>query len=337
MKRRQLLAVAATTSATPVLMGTAPVATGGTVREVMPGDSIQEALDASPGRVVLAPGTHTLAAPLEMRPHRWLSGVLGATILRATEPVPVVLVVGNGRPIDRWKVSDLVIDARGASTGIDINIIGTAGNTGGEPDSQGRIDDVIITDPESHGIWYHGADAQAIITRGVRVRRAGSHAYRIESSDCWWSECEGTTLGDGGAGFYIEGSNHHFEHCKAWYCRGYGWHLRGVRNVFTGCESQDTRDHGWRIDYEENTLVGCIADTASMYDVGGAPGSADGFFVGPDSRIVLTGCLSYDRQPGDHVSQQRFGFNVPRALFDAGLLVGCTGWNNAASVFNLRG
>lgn len=144
-----------------------------------------------------------------------------------------------------------------------------------------------------------GKDAQAIITRGVRVRKAGVHAYRIENADSWWSDCEGTTTGSTGAGFHITGSNLNFEHCKAWYCRGYGWRVRGVRNTFTGCASQDTRYHGWRIDYQQNTLTACTADTAAAAAVGGTPNSADGFHVYPDTRVVLTGCLAYDRRPGN--------------------------------------
>ncbi len=340
MDRRQLLTLAAVgpaTAATAPFIGRGSSSTAAaSSREVMPGESIQAALDAGPGHVICAPGTHTLSSPIVLRSHRWLSGAFGATTLRPGSAMSALLVVGNAGPVDRWKISDLTIDATGAATGIDINIIGTAGNTHGEPDSQGRIEDVFISDPSQQGIWYRGTDAQAIITRGVRVRRAGIYAYRIENADSWWSNCEGTTTTSQGAGFYVTGSNLHFDHCGAWYCRGYGWHIRGVRNTFTGCAAQDTGGHGWRVAYEQNTLAACIADTASMYDVGGTPSGADGFYIDPATNITLTGCLAYDRRPNGHASQQRYGFSAPRAMFDAGLLLGCTGWDNAAGLYNKR-
>lgn len=340
MDRRSLLSSAAVVIPLAAAIGTpsrpADAAEIGATREVLVGQSVQAALDAGPGHVVLAPGTHLVPAPLRMRPHVWLSGAFGATTLRAAAALPAVVLAGGGGPIDRWQISDLVIDARSCETGIDINVVGTTGNTYGEPDSQGRIDNVLIGDATQNGIWYRGPEAHAIITRSVRVRRAGLHAYRIENADSWWSDCEGTTSGPSGAGFYVGGSNLHFSHCKAWYCRGYGWHIRGVRNVFTGCESQDTASHGWRVAYEENTLIGCLADTAGMYDVGGTSGTADGFYVDPSSNVSLTGCLAFDRQSGGHPAQQRYGFNVPRVLAAANLVVGCTGWANALATMNQR-
>lgn len=340
MKRRKFLPFVATlpaAAAVAALPATAE-ATTSSDREVLPGQDIQAALDAGAGRVVLAPGVHTLHQPLQMRRHRWLSGSYGATTLRAGGTLPTMLEVGGGGPIDRWKITDLMIDARNADTGIDINVVGSTGNAGGEPDSQGRIEDVVIGDAAVQGIWYRGRDAQAIITRGVRVRRAGVHAYRAENADSWWSDCEGTTSGSTGAGFLVTGSNLSFEHCKAWYCRQYGWQIRGVRNTFTGCASQDTRSHGWRIEYEQNTFTGCSADTAAAAAVGGAPGGADGFYVTPNTRVALTGCLAYDRRPGNPQPppQQRYGFNVPQALADAGLLVACTGWDNLTALINKR-
>jgi hypothetical protein len=340
MKRRQFLPIAAAIPA-GALVAAVPAnaeAAVTTDREVLPGENLQAALDAGPGRVVLAPGVHTLKETLHMRPRRWLCGSFGATTLRATAVMPAIVAVGGGGPIDRWKISDLVIDARDADTGIDINIVGTTGNAAGEPDSQGRIEDVLIGDAVAHGIWYRGKDAQSIITRGVRVRRAGIHAYRIENADSWWSDCEGTTTGSPGAGFHITGSNLSFEHCKAWYCRQYGWRVRGVRNSFTGCASQDTRNHGWRIDYEQNTLTACTADTAAAAAVGDIMNGGDGFYVGPKRRVSLTGCLAYDRRPGtpQPLAQQRYGFNAPKALADAGLLVACTGWDNATALVNKR-
>lgn len=337
MDRRQVLALGVLPMAAP-LVGVVRSATPttGQTRSVLPGDNIQAALDAGPGRVELAPGTYTLTAPLQMRPHVWLAGAFSASTLRAGVSMSAVILVGAGGPIDRWRISDLVIDARSASTGIDVNIVGTTGNTNGEPDSQGRVENVFVDDPTQQGIWYRGADAQAIVTREVRVRRAGVHAYRIENADSWWSDCEGTTSGGTGAGFYVAGSNLHFDHCKAWYCRGYGWYIHGVRNTFTGCESQDTGTHGWRIAYDKNTLAACIADTAGMYDVGGTPGTADGFYVDPTANVTMTSCLSFDRRPGGHAAQQRYGFNISSTLANANLILACTGWDNVSGTFYKR-
>ena len=140
----------------------------------------------------------------------------------------------------------------------------------------------------------------------------------------------------------IEGSdgigagNCHFHACKAWYCHGYGWHVATGRNAFVGCEAQDVAKHGWYISGPRSTFSACVADTAGMADVGGTPGSADGFYVEPAEELSLVGCLAFDRSPGSLTEQQRYGFNVPKALVDDGLLVAPIGWGNTAGLINAR-
>ena len=103
-----------------------------------------------------------------------------------------------------------------------------------------------------------------------------------------------------------------------------------------GCESQDTAKHGWFITAPRNTFTGCSADTAGMADVGGTAGEADGFYIDPPGELSLVGCMAFDRTPGGGPAHQRYGFNVPRALVDDGLLVAPIGWGNTAGLINAR-
>lgn len=344
MDRRHLLAGAAPIAAAP-LFAAESVAAPLSTRVVRPGQSIQAALNAGPGRVFLRAGVHRLARPLKLRPLCWLDGEFGATILRPGRSMDAVIQVGGGGPIDRWRISNLAMDVNGlARTGIDVNINGTRGNQHGEPDSQGRLDNLFINDAAKQGIWYRGTESRAIVTENVRVRAAQTYAYRIENTDSWWTRCEGTTRDDSGAAFFINtvrlgpnrswgGSNLHFDHCKAWYCRKYGWHIRGVRNTFTGCESQDTRSHGFYIQWDQNTLTGCIAESAASRGVNGLAKGADGFFVQANRSVVMVGCLALDRYTHPH---QRYGFNVPRGMVRDGRLSGYAGWNNAVALIKTR-
>lgn len=343
MHRRQFLAAAAPAAALPLLVRDTS-ADPDAVRTVQPGQSIQAALDEEPGRVVLAPGVHVLSEPLRLGRRRWLDGHFGATTLRAEADMTALVEVGGGGPVDRWRISNLVLDARGlATTGIDVHVSGTAGNDHGEPDSQGRLDDLVVMDAGEQGVWYRGTDAQAVVTTSVRVRRAGTYGFRIENADSWWRSCEATTRASTGAGFFVNGtggggSNLHFDHCKAWYCRGYGWHVRGSRNTFTGCEAQDTRDHGFFVQWDGNCFTGCVADTAAMWDVGGEAGAADGFYVSNRAvNVVLAGCLAFDRRPRGRAAQQRYGFNVPEQLVDEGRLSATAGWDNVGGLVHQRG
>jgi len=310
---------------------------GGPWRYVSPGASIQAAIDAGAAAIQLGAGTYPIDAPLAPTPGCTIRGIGEQTVLTATAEVPTVIAIGAGRPVGGVTIADLVVDAASrADTGIDLDIVGTGGNLRGEPDAVCRLDALWVLDARVDGIAYRGSDTQATITSRVRVRRAGRHGYRIEAPDNTWIACEATTQGTGGAGFWVAGANLHFDACKAWYCRGVGWEVRGSRNSFTGCESQDTASHGWRITTARNTLTSCSADTAGMADVGGRPDVADGFSVEPDSELALVGCMAFDRTPMQLPAQQRYGFDVPAALVDAGLLVAPIGWGNVRGLVSAR-
>ncbi|WP_426571200.1 hypothetical protein [Aquihabitans sp. McL0605] len=320
---------------------------GGPWHYVAPGGSIQDTIDAGARAIQLGDGSYPVDRPLVPTPGCTIRGIGERTVVVATTSMAAVVAVGAGGPIGGVTLAELVVDAaKKAVTGIDIDIVGTSGNLRGEPDAACRFDDLWVLDPVQDGIVYRGTDTQACTTTRTRVRRAGRHGYRIEAPDNTWIACEATTSGTGGAGFYvgvaIDGSdgigaaNLHFHACKAWYCRGYGWHIATGRNSFVGCEAQDTAGHGWLISAARNTFSGCIADTAGMADVGGTAATADGFHVVPGAELSLTGCLAFDREPGGLPAQQRYGFNVPKALVDDGLLVAPTGWGNVDGLINER-
>ncbi|WP_421118498.1 right-handed parallel beta-helix repeat-containing protein [Aquihabitans daechungensis] len=328
--------------------GSVPGGDGGPWHVVAPGGSIQETIDGGARAIQLGDGEYPVDAPIVPRPGCTIRGIGEGTVLTATTEIDAVIAIGAGGPIGGVTIADLVVAAgRLATTGIDLDIVGTRGNFQQEPDSVCRLDNLWVTDALQDGIVYRGTDTQACTTSRVRVRRAGRYGFRVEAPDNVWIACEATTTGADGAGFYvgeaIAGSdgigagNCHFHACKAWYCHGYGWLVATGRNTFVGCEAQDVAKHGWYITGPRSTYTGCVADTAGMGDVGGTPGTADGFYVEPASEISLVGCMAFDRSPGPLAEQQRYGFNVPKALVDDGLLVAPIGWGSTDGLINARG
>jgi hypothetical protein len=304
-------------------------------------------IDGGARAIQLGAGSYPVDSPIVATPGCTIRGIGEGTVVRAEGDLDAVIAVGSGGPVGGVTIGDLVVDAAGwAQVGIDLDIVGTTGNFEGEPDAVCRLDNLWVIDAAGDGIVYRGTDTQACITSRVRVRRAARYGYRIEAPDNVWVACEATTSGDAGAGFYVgeavEGSNGigaanlHFHGCKAWYCRGLGWQVDTGRNTFVGCEAQDTAGHGWLITSGRNTFTSCVADTAGMADVGGRPDSSDGFFVEPAEETALVGCMAFDRTPGDLPAQQRYGFNVPAGLTEAGLLVAPVGWDNVRGLINRR-
>ncbi|MEV4538231.1 hypothetical protein AB0J82_31050 [Asanoa sp. NPDC049518] len=327
---------ASATAATP-----AAAAVVGPWEYVAPGGSIQAAITAGAKAIQLGPGRYDLAAPVVPSRGCTIRGVGRLTELVAQAAMPAMIAIGNGSAIDGVYVGDLVLDcATKAVIGIDVNIVGTTGNYKGEPDSMCRLDNLWVYSPVQDGISYRGTDTQATSTSRVRVRGAGQYGFRVEAPDNWWTACEATTRDSTGAnaGFYIGGSaaNNFFQACKAWYTRGYGWHVKSTRNKFVACESQDTRAHGWYVEWDRNTFVGCVADTAAMYDVQGTTNTADGFYVIGGLETSMVGCQAFDRRPGGHAAQQRYGFNVPASMVTSGRLAAATGWDNTAGLIYQR-
>jgi hypothetical protein len=327
--------------------GSVPGGDGGPWRHVAPGGSIQEAIDGGARAIVLGDGEYPIDAPLTPTPGCTIRGIGEGTVLVAAADLGAVVAIGAGGPVGGITLADLVVDARGrAGIGIDLDIVGTGGNLQGEPDAVCRLDNLWVLDPVEDGIAYRGTDTQAVITSRVRVRRAGRYGYRIEAPDNVWLACEATTSGSDGAGFYvgeaiagsdgIGAANGHFHGCKAWYCRGVGWQVDTGRNTFVGCEAQDTAGHGWLVRGPRNTFSSCVADTAGMAEVGGRPDQADGFYVEPADELALVGCMAFDRTPGSLPAGQRWGFNVPAALVEQGLLVAPIGWDNVRGLINQR-
>jgi len=330
------LAAAAFTAMLPE--GSAAAAVVGPWEYVAPGSSIQAAINAGAKAVQLGAGTYPVTAPIIPTRGCTIRGVGQATRITASTAMGDVIAIGNGAAIDGVSIGDLVCDANSkAARGININVVGTGGNFRGEPDAMTRLDNIWVYAPTGDGVVYQGSDAQATVTSRVRVRGAGGNGFSVLAPDNVFLACEATTANPNGQhGFFVGSANCHFHACKAWYCRGYGWHVKGSRNAFVGCEAQDTKLHGWYLEYDKDTFNGCVADTAGMFDVGGTAGTSDGFYVVPNARTVLTGCLSFDRRPSGHAAQQRYGFNVPAVLQSSGLFAANTGWDNTVGTVKLR-
>jgi hypothetical protein len=316
-------------------------------RYVAPGEDLQAAIDGGARAILLGDGAYELHEPLRPTPGCTIRGVGEGTVLRAAADLDAVVAIGAGGPVGGVRLAALVVDAhRRAAIGIDLDVVGTAGNLEGEPDAVCRLDDLWVVDAALDGVAYRGTDTQACVTSRVRVRRAQRHGFRVEAPDNVFLACEATTRGAEGAGFWvgvavagsdgIGAANGHFHACKAWYCRGVGWHVTGSRNAFVGCEAQDVAGHGWHVASPRNVLSACVADTASSAAVGGRAGEADGFYVEPAEELSLVGCLAFDRRPGGAGPGQRHGFNVPTALAAAGLLVAPIGWGNVGDLIYQR-
>lgn len=301
------------------------------------------ALEAGTSAIALTAGEFELDEPLILSPGTMLSGAGQATRLRATKKFdndrPIIAIGDNSGPAEGVTLADFVVDCDNeAASGIAIEGIAAEGYQH-EIDSMCRLDNLWVYDSLSDGIVYAGKDSRSIISSRLRVRRAGGHGMLIRNSDSWWIGCEATTMNQRGdtAGFFVDGgANNFFETCKAWYCRDYGWRVRGVRNKFIGCESQDTRLHGWQIEWDRNVFSACVADTAGMFDVGGVPNSADGFYFEGGTATSLVGCQSFDRQPFGSGIQQRHGFNVPADFAASGSLVAPTGYDNGGELVHRR-
>lgn len=304
---------------------------------IAPGQSIQAAIEAGAKAIQLGSGTYPLTAPIIVDNGCTLRGVGQTTRLKAMVAMPAMIAVGAGMPVDGVNLADFVLDCDGkAQIGVHFNIVGTAGNYQGEPDSVCRVDNLLVYDAARDGMVYEGTDTQGCVTTRVRVRRAVRHGFNILGADNWFTDCEATTTTNAGAGFYIGTANCFFTACKAWYCRGYGFHIKGTRNKFVACEAQDIASHGFYIQYSENVFNACVADTCSYKDVGGTPNAADGFYAVYSTALSLVGCQAFDRRPGRIAAQQRYGFNVPRAVVDNGCLVAPTGWNNVSGLVHTR-
>lgn len=312
---------------------------------VRPGESIAKTIERGARAIQLGQGDYPIDAPLVLPHGSFLRGVGQLTRLIAVAPVPAVIAVGDGGPAYGVQIVDLAIDcAATARTGIDLHIVGREGNWNGDNDAVCRLENLWVWRPAADGVVYRGTDNRAVYSARVRVRQAGRYGFLIgesaesTASDCWWIACEATTRHRTGssAGFEVRGANHFFQACKAWYCRDYGFRIKGTRNKFTGCEAQDTRLHGWHIDWDMNTFTGCTADTAGMWDVGGKPNSADGFYFAGGKGTSIVGCQAFDRGPRGRREQQRFGFNVPADTVDEGRLIGHSGWGNTRGLVNRR-
>ena len=306
---------------------TPPSATSKTLREVEVGQDINAALAAYEGEVRLQRGTHNTTVPIIHSRRTAVRGEGGgATLVKATAAMDSLWKIGNGAPVDKTHLSDITLAANTlAVNGLEINIVGTTGNYGGEPDGQLHAERLYVDDATDKGVWVRGTDSQAWHLYGVRVRRAGNYGVHVNAPDGWVTDCEATTLNTGtGAGFWANSANTHYKGNKAWYCRGYGWLINSSRSTFSACESQDTRLDGWRIDWDKNIFVGCWADSAAYADVGGTLNGADGFYLASGLKFTtMSGCSSFDREQ-DFAARQRYGFNMSASTYNIGRATSAT-------------
>lgn len=318
--------------------------------KVHEGESVAMAVAAAAtnggGAVRLAAGRHRIDSELFLGMGVSLIGEGASTVLEATSNLHSVINSGSSAGAS---VRHLRIDCNGKADYGLFSSPAVASNYGDfAPDPCFRAADLFIDDARVAGV-YLGAQARATHLQAVRVRRAGGWGFWLRNADSWLVDCEATTAGTWllapdkdqaqlamTAGFYVGCVNTVLRGCKAWYCRGYGFHIRGTRNRISECESQDTMSHGWRVEYERNIFTNCVADTSSMYDVGGKPSGADGWYVDGVGSNVFSGLLSFDRRPGGKPAQQRYGFNVKKALLDSGLMTAYSGFDNVSKLVYAR-
>ena len=317
-------------------------------RPVQAGESIAAAVATvaalGGGVVRLAAGSHTIDSELILRANVSLVGEGPATVLSAAVAMRAVVSTGSaaGVSVDKLRIACNNLADYGLysspAPGSDYGVHA--------PDPCFRAQDLFIDDARVAGV-YLGGQARATYLRLIRVRRAGGWGFWLRNPDSWIVDCEATTTGSTtkspdldqkppvGAGFYVGTVNTVLRGCKAWYVRGYGWHIRGSRNRISECESQDTLSHGWKVEYDGNTFTNCVADTASMYDVGGK-GGVDGWYIDGVGTNVFVGLQSFDRRPNGKPALQRWGYNLKKELLDSGRFLGYSGYGNVSGLVNAR-
>lgn len=301
--------------------------------------------------IVLSPGTFNVTQtnrPVISKGNIWLQGSgMGATIIRATgawttttlnsytDGTPILDVFNENTSglFGAVKVSDLFIygvDIAGTSgmrVHINRNTIGNNGRAFVGPDAVCRFLDIAIEGVQYTGLWVTGdntgkgtnSDAQACMFQGFRIFHAGRHGVIAGGADNLFAlmdvgSCGSNSDGTAHYGYFLDGGNHHFVTCKAWYMRkgsaalpsGSGWHINVSRAIITGCESQDNAGHGFYFRNARGSFENLMAHSNSSTLTDGTSSAAHGIYIEGNNAAFLR-VTGYAFNQGPSAISQGYG------------------------------
>ncbi|MGC5022637.1 glycosyl hydrolase family 28-related protein [Micromonospora sp. DT47] len=286
-------AQAAALASTGAIPWVGPAGSGATY-EIDPAVGAQAAINAaltnsSQGAVYIAPGTHTVKAPVVLYDKQALIGAGPlVTMLRAGSGFSGSALVVNGSTSDvngsRQCVTDIGLDAANlVANGINFQMNGAPTYYG--PDPAPWVTRVFVTRTTGDGIYlggtYSGGQREFKLT-DCRVEDSGGWAYNLQSSDGFVSGC--SSQGCSGGGYLISGGN-----IKVWGSKAYGtgtatapkpaFRLESARATVVGCEAQDTIGNGFEIVAANCTVSGCTADSTGVGSSASNDAQSAGFYV----------------------------------------------------------
>ena len=287
---------------------------------------IQAALD-SIGRgatVTLSQGTFDLGAAILLDNRQTLQGQGEETVLTPSTPGNVSWSAQDGEPIGALielarqdvsavKISRLRIQGRRADYTLRGIYLHTTSNPISEPDSEHKLEHLVIQFCGSNPIWITGA-----------ANRAGrTHDCRATSNNAeWWqdgADWEHSQVDVAGSGIICDGANNRCTNCKAFFAggingganglvTGHGFNIVASRQTFVGCEAQDCFGNGFQISAADITMSGCFADSNGFNGTNTPTvgGQGNGFHISAN-RVGLWGCRSIEKQEGGRGNHQGWG------------------------------
>ena len=195
------------------------------------------------------------------------------------------------------------------------------------PDAFHTVHHIAVCDVTDVGIWIPGgetglsggsADTQACHFHNIRVFHTGSHGIIAGGADNLFHHIDvgstgNKTLGSPEAayGYWIDGGNHHFTACKAWYNRragvagtslsGVGWYINNTRVQMDACETQEAFNHGFYFRNARGTFNSLMAHSCGTDSANSTTGRSSndcaGFYLQSGCRsMILTG-YAFNQSP----------------------------------------
>jgi hypothetical protein len=300
---------------------------------------------SSYGSVELSGGTFFVGdngSPITMYPNTSLKGQGWGTIIYPKFTVGTTrgAIEKLNTRVSHILIKDLAISAYNLSTyqatawygsGIKLSGQETGTNytlqTGGGADTFDEINNVLVVQAGTYGIWIDNDNALGVGTpRGVRiidtvVYNSSSHSFFIDdASDAFLFGCKAAYGGTNGSSkFYISGGNVRVVGCKAFSATSAtvrGFTFAGGRIQSVANEAQDLNEWGFYITSSDASVSGCSADSCS-----------NGFYIGADGEY--SGIHVYPRSGGDYNPTYGVQFaNTPRVIVSGKVTLGSNGTSN---------
>jgi len=283
------------------------------------------ALPASGGRVLLSDGTFNVTGTIALSTGDCLEGQGFGTIIDVQSgwsgSNTGVITLAN-TSVHATQIKNMTIRCTSRGTNVDGIYINNSGGSftaapNTSPDTQHRIDNILILAPSGCGIRSTGSSTDAetaastnssTITsssgnaRGTWISNifvffAGRNGLLWHSPDSFISDF---VTGDSQrSGIVMRGGNVRYSNLKSYYSTWHGVVMSGNRNEVATVEAQDTTLTGFLILGDEITASGLASDSCGNGGVG------DGMYIS-GSYCNVEGVI-YDRAPSANVGRTRYG------------------------------